>query len=300
MDAIVTDRLTRSYGPVNALKDVTFTVHRGELYGIIGADGAGKTTLFRILATLILPDGGQAWVDGYDVKGQYKEIRRRLGYMPGRFSLYQDLTVEENLQFFASVFNTTIEENYYLVEDIYKQIEPFRNRLAGKLSGGMKQKLALSCALIHKPKVLFLDEPTTGVDPVSRKEFWGMLLKLKQQDITILVSTPYMDEAKLCDRIALMQGGRFLEVDTPQHIIDHYPETLWSVRAKEMHRLLGDLRSFPGVKTSFSFGETYHITLGKSSSPESLQRYLEERGHRDVSIQPISPSVEDCFMLLSK
>lgn len=292
--------LSKSYGAVNAVRDLSFSVNRGELYGIIGPDGAGKTTLFRILTTLLLADRGTARIAGLDVVRDYRRIRQLIGYMPGKFSLYQDLTVEENLQFFASVFNTTIEENYYLVEDIYKQIEPFRNRLAGKLSGGMKQKLALSCALIHKPKVLFLDEPTTGVDPVSRKEFWGMLLKLKQQDITILVSTPYMDEAKLCDRIALMQEGRFLEVDTPQHIIDHYPETLWSVRAKEMHRLLGDLRSFPGTKTSFSFGETYHITLGKSSSPESLQRYLEERGHRDVSIQPISPSVEDCFMLLSK
>ena len=197
--------LSKSYGAVNAVRDLSFSVNRGELYGIIGPDGAGKTTLFRILTTLLLADRGTARIAGLDVVRDYRRIRQLIGYMPGKFSLYQDLTVEENLQFFASVFNTTIEENYYLVEDIYKQIEPFRNRLAGKLSGGMKQKLALSCALIHKPKVLFLDEPTTGVDPVSRKEFWGMLLKLKQQDITILVSTPYMDEAKLCDRIALMR-----------------------------------------------------------------------------------------------
>lgn len=297
---IEVQHLSKRYGSVRAVQDLSFSVSFGELYGIIGPDGAGKTTLFRILTTLLLADSGEARVAGLDVAKDYREIRELIGYMPGKFSLYQDLTVEENLRFFASVFNTTIRENYHLVEDIYKQIEPFRNRLVGKLSGGMKQKLALSCALIHKPKVLFLDEPTTGVDPVSRKEFWGMLLRLKQQGITILVSTPYMDEARLCDRIALMQGGHFLGVDTPQHIIDHYPETLWSVRAKEMHRLLGDLRRFPGTKTSFSFGETYHVTLEKAYPPESLQYYLEERGYTEVRVQAISPLVEDCFMLLSK
>ena len=196
--------ICKSYGKVQALKELGFSVAPGELYGIIGPDGAGKTTLFRILTTLLLADAGRAEVLGLDVVKDYRAIRNRIGYMPGKFSLYQDLTVEENLHFFATVFNTTIEANYYLVEDIYKQLEPFKKRRAGKLSGGMKQKLALSCALIHKPEVLFLDEPTTGVDPVSRKEFWGMLLKLKQQGISIIVSTPYMDEATLCDRIGFI------------------------------------------------------------------------------------------------
>ena len=213
MSTVIVDQLYKSYGKVQALNGVNFTVDEGELYGIIGPDGAGKSTLFRVLTTLMLADKGQAQVMGYDVVKDYRKIRDIIGYMPGKFSLYQDLTVEENLRFFATVFNTTIEENYHLIADIYKQIEPFKRRKAGKLSGGMKQKLALSCALIHKPKVLFLDEPTTGVDPVSRKEFWGMLLKLKRQGITILVSTPYMDEASLCDRIALVQAGEFLQVD---------------------------------------------------------------------------------------
>ena len=219
MSAVIVDQLYKAYGKVQALDGVSFSVNEGELYGIIGPDGAGKTTLFRILTTLMLADRGQAQVKGCDVARDYRKIRNIIGYMPGKFSLYQDLTVEENLQFFATVFNTTIEENYHLIADIYRQIEPFKHRMAGKLSGGMKQKLALSCALIHKPEVLFLDEPTTGVDPVSRKEFWGMLLNLKKQGITILVSTPYMDEATLCDRIALVQGGAFLEVDTPQGIV---------------------------------------------------------------------------------
>ncbi|MBP7613308.1 MAG: ABC transporter ATP-binding protein, partial [Paludibacter sp.] len=217
--AISCKSINKTYDAIEALKGVDFEVERGEIFGIIGPDGAGKTTLFRILTTLILADSGTASVDGFDVVTDYKEIRKRVGYMPGKFSLYQDLTVEENLNFFATVFDTTIEENYELIKDIYQQIEPFKNRRAGKLSGGMKQKLALSCALIHKPSVLFLDEPTTGVDPVSRKEFWGMLKNLKAQGITILVSTPYMDEASLCDRIALIQNGQFLKIDTPKNIV---------------------------------------------------------------------------------
>ena len=216
--AVVVDNVTKKYGAVEALKGVSLTVPSGELFGIIGPDGAGKTSLFRILTTLLLPDSGNASVCGLDIAKDYKEIRRRVGYMPGRFSLYQDLTVEENLNFFATVFNTTVRENYDLIRDIYVQIEPFRKRKAGKLSGGMKQKLALSCALIHRPDVLFLGEPTTGVDPVSRVEFWDMLDRLKRQGITILVSTPYMDEASRCDRIALMRNGRCLSVDTPEGI----------------------------------------------------------------------------------
>lgn len=292
-------QVSKSYGGVQALNDLNFEVNRGEIYGIIGPDGAGKSTLFRILTTLILADRGTATVAGLDIVKDYKEIRNLIGYMPGRFSLYQDLTVEENLDFFATVFHTTVKENYYLIEDIYRQIEPFRKRRAGKLSGGMKQKLALSCALIHKPVVLFLDEPTTGVDPVSRKEFWDMLVKLKEQGITILVSTPYMDEATLCDRIALIMDGEFMQVDTPQNIISSYPEILWSVQTSRMHQLLTDLRNFPSVTSSFSFGETVHVTLEGGMGSEDLKLHLEGKGHSGVVIRAIRPTVEDCFMLLS-
>ena len=224
--AVVVDNVTKKYGAVEALKGVSLTVSSGELFGIIGPDGAGKTSLFRILTTLLLPDSGNASVCGLDIAKDYKEIRRRVGYMPGRFSLYQDLTVEENLNFFATVFHTTIEENYELVKDIYQQIEPFRKRRAGALSGGMKQKLALSCALIHKPDVLFLDEPTTGVDPVSRKEFWGMLRRLKEQGITIIASTPIIDEARQCDRIAFINEGQIHGIDTPERILNQFASIL--------------------------------------------------------------------------
>ena len=298
MTSVSVTGFCKSYNSIKALDDVSFNVGKGELFGIIGPDGAGKTTLFRLLTTLLLPDSGSAMVEGIDVVKDYSAIRRIIGYMPGKFSLYQDLTVEENLNFFATVFNTTVKENYYLIEDIYKQIEPFKKRLAGQLSGGMKQKLALSCALIHKPEVLFLDEPTTGVDPVSRKEFWGMLLRLKQQGITILVSTPYMDEATLCDRIALIQNGRFLQVDAPQNIILNYPDTLWAVQANNMHALLEDLRDCPHIKTSLSFGASCHVTERKGMRPEDLAAYLKKKGHHDASILPVVATIEDCFMAL--
>ena len=298
MNAVVANHICKAYGKVQALDRLSFSVGKGELYGIIGPDGAGKTTLFRILATLLLADKGTASIAGFDAVKDYRAVRQRIGYMPGRFSLYQDLTVEENLQFFATVFGTTIRQNYHLIEDIYRQIEPFKHRLAGKLSGGMKQKLALSCALIHKPEVLFLDEPTTGVDPVSRKEFWGMLLRLKQQGITILVSTPYMDEATLCDRIALIQNGQFLQVDTPQGIVAHYPDTLWTVEADGMHTLLDDLRHYPLLKTSFTFGAACHVTAQKDAHPGDLAAYLKDKGHRNIRIVPATPTIEDCFMAL--
>ena len=284
-----------------ALGNLNFDVEEGEIYGIIGPDGAGKTSLFRILTTLLLADSGTALVDELDVVSDYKEIRKRIGYMPGRFSLYQDLTIEENLTFFATIFGTTIQENYNLIKDIYQQIEKFKDRKAGKLSGGMKQKLALSCALIHAPRVLFLDEPTTGVDPVSRKEFWEMLKMLqKEHGITIIVSTPYMDEAMMCDRIALIQDGEFLKVDSPQGIIDSYSEKLWAIRSDDMHRLLGDLRDYPEVKTAFSFGETFHITSTNHVTTDELARYLSFRGHHQVSVVPIKASIEDCFMALMR
>jgi ABC-2 type transport system ATP-binding protein len=280
---------------------VSFDVAEGEIFGIIGPDGAGKTTLFRILTTLILADSGTASVDGFDVVKEYKEIRKRVGYMPGRFSLYQDLTVEENLKFFATVFNTTIEENYELVKDIYQQIEPFRKRRAGKLSGGMKQKLALCCALIHKPSVLFLDEPTTGVDPVSRKEFWGMLKKLKDQGITILVSTPYMDEASLCDRIALIQEGEFLKIDTPAAIVSQFKNRLWAAASDNMAQLLKDLRNHEETKSCFAFGDKHHITIyDLQFTINNLQEYLQGVGHTNIQVFEIKPTIEDCFMELSQ
>ena len=303
MDIITVSKLRKSYrkGQVQALRGLNFTVDEGEIYGLIGPDGAGKTTLFRIMATLLLPDEGTVSVDGLDVVRDYKAIRRRIGYMPGRFSLYQDLSVEENLSFFASIFHTSIEENYDLVKDIYGQIEPFKTRKAGKLSGGMKQKLALSCALIHAPRVLILDEPTTGVDPVSRKEFWEMLKRLRlQHGITIIVSTPYMDEAGQCDRIALMQDGEFLRLDTPSGIVGAYTDTLWAVQADDMHRLLDDLRACPEVLTAFSFGEAFHVTVREDARMQKLAAYLAELGHRRLEVTPIQATVEDCFMSLMK
>ena len=300
MPSVSVTQLSKSYSSIKALDNVSFDVPKGELFGIIGPDGAGKTTLFRLLTTLILPDSGSAVIEGLDVVKDYAAVRHIIGYMPGKFSLYQDLTVEENLNFFATVFNTTVKENYHLIEDIYKHIEPFKTRRAGKLSGGMKQKLALSCALIHKPKVLFLDEPTTGVDPVSRKEFWEMLLKLKSQGITIIVSTPYMDEARLCDRIALMQNGNFLRIDSPENIIASYPQKLWSVTSDNMHGLLNDLRSCPYVKSSFSFGASYHVTMEENMTVAILNEYLINKGYGNIDIREIEPTVEDCFMLMLK
>ena len=308
--AIHCESVSKNYGKIHALSNINFDVNRAEIFGIIGPDGAGKTTLFRILTTLILADSGTAAIDVFDVVKDYKQIRKRVGYMPGRFSLYQDLTVEENLEFFATVFNTTIEENYELIKDIYIQIEPFKKRRAGKLSGGMKQKLALSCALIHKPSVLFLDEPTTGVDPVSRKEFWGMLQKLRDQGITILVSTPYMDEASLCDRIALIQNGQFLKIDTPKNIVSEFADVLWAAKSDNMHKLLEDLRKDMEVKSSFAFGDSIHVTVdngqflatpsGKAErTVDSLKKHLIEKGHKNIKIEAIEPTIEDCFMELS-
>lgn len=300
MNSVTVHNISRKFGKIEALKEISFEANQGEIFGIIGPDGAGKTTLFRILTTLLLADSGEAQVDGFDIVKDYKHIRHRIGYMPGRFSLYQDLTVEENLKVFATVFETTIEANYDLIKDIYQQIEPFKNRRAGALSGGMKQKLALCCALIHKPSVLFLDEPTTGVDPISRRDLWDMLIRLKKENITILVSTPYMDEASLCDRIALIQNGRFLKIDTPVEMTRKFDKTLWAVQSNTMSKLLGDLRKHENIKTCFAFGETHHITLDDNSLtiPE-LQKYLSRLGHSCIEIRPIGASVEDCFMNLS-
>ena len=303
MNTIELKNIVKTYSAkknkITAVEDVSFSVEEGELFGLIGPDGAGKSSIFRILTTLLLADGGSASVMGLDVVNDFMQIRKIIGYMPGRFSLYQDLTVEENLEFFATIFNTTIKENYELVSDIYKQLEPFKKRRAGKLSGGMKQKLALCCALIHKPKVLFLDEPTTGVDPVSRKEFWEMLKRLKEQGISILVSTPYMDEAKLCDRIALIQNGKILEIDTPQNIVARFDSNLYAVRSDNMFKLLTDLRSFPKTESCFAFGEKHHLVLKENNLDiNNLKVYLKD--HNNLEVKKIVPGIEDCFMRLMK
>ncbi len=293
--------ISKRYAEVQALQDISFSVEKGEIFGLIGPDGAGKTTLFRILTTLTLPDKGEATVAGSDIFTDYEKIRRQIGYMPGRFSLYQDLTVEENLQFYATLFGSSIKENYNLIADVYSQIEPFKKRLAGALSGGMKQKLALSCALIHRPSVLFLDEPTTGIDPVSRQEFWVLLGKLKTQGITILVSTPYMDEASLCNRIALMRNGEILRTDTPENIVKSYAHKLLSVRAQEMFRLLNDLRKNEAVDSCFSFGDVHHVTLNTLKNIDvNLQKYLQNLGHKDLIIKEIAPTIEDYFIEMTR
>ncbi len=299
--SIILNNISKSYNTVKAVDDISFAVKPGELFGLIGPDGAGKTTLFRILTTLLIQDKGNATVAGFDVLKQYKDIRNHVGYMPGRFSLYQDLTVEENLNFFATIFGTTIAENYDLIKDIYIQIEPFKDRRAGKLSGGMKQKLALCCSLIHKPKVLFLDEPTTGVDPVSRKEFWEMLKRLQQKDITILVSTPYMDEAELCDRIALITNGKILQINTPQEIIASFPKKIFKVRSSNTYQLIEDLRVYPETHSAYPFGEYLHFTpRSEAFGPMDLINYLEERRHKEIEVKETVATIEDTFMDLSK
>ena len=304
MEAVALHNIKKTYngGTVVAVDDISLSIEKGELFGLIGPDGAGKTSIFRILTTLLLPDGGSATVDGFDVIKDYHEIRGCVGYMPGRFSLYQDLSVEENLNFFATLFNTTVEENYDLIKDIYIQIEPFKKRRAGKLSGGMKQKLALCCALIHKPTVLFLDEPTTGVDAVSRKEFWEMLKRLKQQGITILVSTPYMDEATLCERIALIQSGKILSVDSPANIISAYPEKLYAIRSENIYKLLTDLRQYNEILNCYAFGEFVHLSF-RSDEENNRQRlldYVNSKEHKKVELKQITPTIEDCFIRLLK
>lgn len=304
MDAVTVNNIVKSYGSkkamVQALHGISFNVAKGELFGIIGPDGAGKTSLFRILTTLLLADSGTAIVDGFDVVKNYKDIRNKVGYMPGRFSLYQDLTVEENMEFFATIFETTIEENYDLVKDIYSQIEPFKDRRAGKLSGGMKQKLALSCALIHRPSVLFLDEPTTGVDAVSRKEFWEMLKRLKEQGITILVSTPYMDEASLCDRVALMQSGKVLSINTPKGIINEFGKPLLALRAQDMLALLNYMKKYDEAEDCYPFGEYHHAVMKQGYNKEKLDQYLKVGNFRQLEVKPTEPDIEDCFIALMK
>lgn len=305
MQSVVVENIVKAYRTkktvVDALKGISFSVDKGEIFGIIGPDGAGKTSLFRILTTLLLADSGHASVDGFDVVKDYKQIRHRVGYMPGKFSLYQDLSVQENLEFFATIFNTSIEENYDLIKDIYRQIEPFKKRKAGQLSGGMKQKLALSCALIHKPSVLFLDEPTTGVDAVSRKEFWEMLHRLKLQGITILVSTAYMDEAGLCDRVALILKGEILSINTPKGVTDEFRKPLWAVRANEMFALMNAIKEDALVESCYPFGQYHHVVFKtQENNKEKLEQIAQKIHCTGVDIHPIQPNIEDCFMALMK
>jgi ABC-type multidrug transport system ATPase subunit len=298
MMAIEIHNLSKSYGKVQALKNVSFEVRRGELFGLIGPDGAGKTTLFRLLATLLNPDSGSAVLDGFDIVKDYQAVRSRVGYMPGRFSLYPDLSVEENLQFFAALFGVTVAESYSLVAPIYKQIEPFRNRRAGKLSGGMKQKLALSCALIHRPSVLLLDEPTTGVDAVSRCEFWDMLAELRRHGLTILVSTPYMDEAVRCDRVALCDEGGILKIDTPEGIVNDFDSVIYGVKAKSMLSLLEKARLFSGVADCYPFGEWHHMV---TDDDFDVSDFLSVFGCVDgFEFILVSPTIEDVFIKLMK
>jgi ABC-type multidrug transport system ATPase subunit len=290
--------ISKAFGSTKALNDITFSVDESEIFGFIGPDGAGKTTLFRIIATLLLPDKGELKVLGMDCIAGFKELRKNIGYMPGRFSLYQDLTVEENLNFYATVFGTTVKKNYDLISDIYSHIEPFKKRLAGKLSGGMKQKLALSCALIHKPKLLILDEPTTGVDAVSRSEFWTMLAKLRQHNITIIVSTPYMDEAMRCDRVALVQNGSILTVAPPQKIRNGFSRKLFMIKSSEKYKLIIALRKYPGTVTAYPFGDSVHVTFSDDSIDESLFRFLSKEGLSKVTAVETEAGIEDRFLEL--
>ena len=297
-NSIELKNICKSFGSVTALDSISLTVPKGSIFGLIGPDGAGKTTLFRILTTLLLADSGDAKIASFDVVKEFKEIRKIVGYMPGKFSLYQDLSVEENLNFFATIFNTTVEENYDSIQEIYIQLEPFKKRKAGALSGGMKQKLALCCALVHKPKVLFLDEPTTGVDVVSRKEFWDMLKRIRDGGTTIFVSTPYMDEASLCDKIALIQNGKILSIDTPEVIVSRFPETLWGISSNNMYKLYNDLVANEKVLYCQSFGATHHISLDPNFRVELLESKLKDQNHQQIRIQQIQPTIEDCFIHL--
>jgi ABC-type multidrug transport system ATPase subunit len=301
MTTVVVQELVKRFGPTTALAGVTFDVNAGELFGFIGPDGAGKTTLFRILVTLLAPDSGRASVLGRDVVRDYRALRQHVGYMAGRFSLYPDLSVEENLRFFASVFGTTIEWEHDRIAPIYSQLEPFKERRAAALSGGMKQKLALCCALVHRPEILILDEPTTGVDAVSRREFWDLLGRLKQDGLTIVVSTPYMDEATRCDRVALIHRGRFLAVDTPEAITRAFDRPLLGVRAKDRYETLTTLRRYEHALTAYPFGEVIHYTdqradVAADQLAQDLRAFLGANGLADAVVEAIPPTVEDTFI----
>lgn len=300
MGVIEINGVSKSYGQLKALSDISLEVGQGEIFGLIGPDGAGKTTLFRIMTTLMLPDAGSGSICGLDIVRDYSRIRRIIGYMPGRFSLYQDLTVKENLDYFATLFGTTVSSSYGTIREIYSQIEPFRDRRAGKLSGGMKQKLALCCALVHKPAVLFLDEPTTGVDAVSRKDFWTMLSRIRESGVSVFVSTPYMDEASMCDRLAMIRDGKIIGTGTPAGIVSGYPYRLLAVEGQRMYPMLKILRAAEGVISCFSFGNSHHLAYDPArTGKEALLKTMRAAGFDDCSVREIAPGIEDCFMQLA-
>ncbi len=296
--AIISEGISKKFGEIQALKDISFEVNEGEVFGFIGPDGAGKTSLFRIITTLLLPDEGSMTIMGLNCRTSYKALRKITGYMPGRFSLYQDLSVEENLKFFATVFGTTIRQNYDLISDIYSHIEPFKDRKAGNLSGGMKQKLALSCALIHKPRLLILDEPTTGVDAVSRTEFWEMLKKLRRYNITIIVSTPYMDEALKCDRVSLIQDGKILLVDEPERIREGFSRKLYKIKGDDNYLILKALRAYPETINAYPFGDSVHATFSENVSESEISKYLVMKGLKNTIITESKAEIEDRFLEL--
>jgi len=299
MPAISIEKISKRYGKVNALSEISFEVQKGEVFGLIGPDGAGKTSLFNILATLQLPTSGKATLLGLDVISDYKKIRKEIGYLPGVFSLYPDLTVYENLRFFATMYGNKIKENMHLIAPIWDQIAPFKSRQAGRLSGGMKQKLALCCALIHKPRILFLDEPTTGVDPVSRKEFWDLLNTIKQQDIAVLVSTPYMDEATRCDRIALMKEGKVITINTPTQIIEDYKGKLYSLKSGAIFNLLDSMQKCPLKCKYYPYGEFMHVSFYDADFKlQQFTDFLEANGQVFSELTQIQPTIEDCFIEL--
>jgi ABC-type multidrug transport system ATPase subunit len=296
--AISGNKVKKGFGNIDAIKGIDFEINKGEIFGFIGPDGGGKTTLFRIITTLLLPDSGKVSINGLDIINDYKSIRKIMGYMPQRFSLYNDLTVYENLNFFASVYGTSIEENYNLIRDIYSQLEPFKNRRAGKLSGGMKQKLALSCALIHKPEILILDEPTTGVDAISRIEFWEILHKLAEQNITIVVATPYMDEASRCNRVALIQDGYILTINTPTKIIENFTEKIYQINSTNTYELLNVLKKCKFISSAFAYGSAVHATIDKDKKENDLFIFLNNNFNSAFTLNQINPTIEDCFMNL--
>ena len=299
-NAVETQGLTKSYGKLVALDHVSLSVPEGSLFGLIGPDGAGKTTLYQILTTLLSPDEGNAIVAGLDVAKDYRRLRAEIGYMPERFSLYPDLTVMENLRFFAALFGVDIKDSLDLIAPVFGQLKEFPNRMAKALSGGMKQKLALSCALIHRPRVLLLDDPTTGVDAVSRSEFWKMLGRLKDMGITVLVSTSYMDEAERCEYVALMNRGKILDVNTPKKLMEGLGRNLYNASAKEMYPLLEALRSMPDVEDCYTFGATLHVVTTEAFRPEVAVNRFRQEGLTDVCVYPAKGNIEDLFIKLTK
>ena len=297
---IIVDNISKSYKNVHALKNISFNVEDGELFGLIGPDGCGKTTLMRIMVSLILPNNGKVLLNNFDTDKDFKKIRGIIGYMPGKFSLYMDLTVKENLQFYSAVFGVSYKKNYSLISDIYDQLAPFEDRRAGRLSGGMKQKLALCCALIHKPQILFLDEPTTGVDAVSRKEFWDMIYKLRADGMTIIASTPYMDEASRCDRIALIQNGTVLGIDSPNNIVNNFEGKVVAIYTRETSKCIKLLKQWDKVHIAYLFGDSIHLTLkNQSEDLTEITNYLNENKINIVSIHHVEPNIEDCYIHLN-